>query len=115
MADIEAVELLTQAKERLFENGWCAAPKGQQEMCLGEALSGKRGWWGDGCESESNSQNAHARANGFLREAIGFPLPGPWAPSYVWSWNDRQKSAGPIFDAIDRAIEIAKEAPNPHG
>lgn len=105
MADIEAVEMLTQAKERLFDRGWCTSIGfGGQEMCLGQALSGGRSW------GSGQVGSVRYRATGYLERAIGLPNT---EAMFVWSWNDRQKSAGPIFDAIDRAVEIAKDAPNP--
>lgn len=108
MADIEAIEVLTQAKERLFEQGWrnFADERVAEEICLGQALAGHDGWY---CMSERT--DATGRSNKYLEQAIGLPNKDA---SYIWSWNDCQASAGPVFDAIYRAIEIAKEAPNPH-
>lgn len=105
MADIEAVEVLTQAKERLFEYGWGTGSSDHRpdgSMCLEEACVGERGRY---LSSHKGIPSLFGRVERYLSSALDDRMP--------FCWNDDQESAGPGFDALDRAIEIAKEAPNP--
>lgn len=106
MSDIEAIEVLTQAKERLFECGWGSGSMGEREdvpsLCLEEALAGK------GFYIETEVQ---IRAGRYVRRGLGLPTEG--GQYNVWVWNDCNETAGPVFDAIDCAIQIAKESPTP--
>ena len=107
MPDIEAVEVLTQAKERLFDHGWgqfnYQTPArelcGQETYCLEEAIVGVHGVF-----VSAHGNVVQRRAARYVMSALGKD-----ADSCLFMWNDRQESAGPVFDALDRAIEIAKE------
>ncbi len=112
MSDIEAVEVLTQAKDRLFEYGWRKgahySKDNKAQMCLEEAILGVPGQY-----VACSWNPLMKRASDYVRVAIGWEPRKP-GDLDLWEWNDGQMSAGPVFDLIDRAIEIAKEAPNPH-
>jgi hypothetical protein len=100
MPDIEAIEVLTQAKERLFENGWGTGgplcyPEDSTIICLEESVAGRGHYIQESCSP------AVGRAGNYLREVID--------TSVIWAWNDTQESASPVFDAIDNAIGVAKE------
>ena len=108
MGDIEAVEVLTQAKERLFECGWgkythrSRLDKGDtQSFCLEDSLVGERG-----CYTHSDEKNPRDRAARYLRQTLF----GSNGQGSLWRWNDRQISAGPVLDALDAAILVAKES-----
>ena len=105
MADLEAVELLTQAKERIFENGWGTGPEfirdlngDHKSLCLEDALGGRRGYY-----LSELSPDITKRAAGYVRSAVG-------CRCELYNWNDLQESAGVIFDALDAAILLAKES-----
>ena len=53
----------------------------------------------------------NVQGNSVQRRAAQYVLSalGKDADGCLFMWNDRQESAGPVFDALDRAIEIAKE------
>lgn len=121
MADLEAIEVLTQAKERLFEHGWVNRPfstrsREQESMfCLEEALEGR-----NGCPVFVNEWSSRPvrRAAQYVQSVLG-----AWDyPDYLaeiiakrgrsqclFIWNDLQDSATPVFDVIDAAILLAKE------
>lgn len=131
MADIEAVELLTQAKEKIMEHGWGRGVASARDMgispcpdmqpgtyCLEDALCGRDimlQWViRDHMDWYSHMPKAVlTRAAAYLREAIGSGEEALLPSDELWYWNDRQKSAGPVLAAIDDAILLAKEAPNP--
>lgn len=111
MSDIEAVEILMQAKERLFECGWgqsTAAYRDAQgdttSLCLEEALY-KRGYYVDCLPAYSPVR----RCIRYLRAAAGRED----GDQNIWVWNDSQTTATSVFDAIDAAILLAKEASTP--
>jgi hypothetical protein len=125
MADIEAIEVLTQAKERLFECGWakCSKPSrpNKPEVCLEEALL-PPGFAHPFVSCLSRSDHAHdpyRRAVHYVRAVLGSWNP----PDYIraattatplerfnlFMWNDLQKSATPVFDVLDNAIMLAKD------
>ena len=114
MPDIEAVEVLTTAKNLIMEHGWgrgvaenrtAGMPNdGMDEWrgpdgsyCLEDGLCGRRNfvWYG--------GKDAWSRAALYLKDVVG------WKGS-LFTWNDKQTSASPIFAALDDAILLAKEA-----
>lgn len=105
MADLEAIEVLTQAKERLFECGWrtgSAYDNNYPKMCLEEALIGRRGVFVTQETSLPVKRAAHfaiVASSDSMAQSMG-----------LWYWNDRQTSADTVFSAIDDAILLAKEA-----
>lgn len=124
LPDIEAIEVLIQAKERLFEHGWGVGSwafrettddggGGTGSLCLEEAIAGRHCWLNFATEP------AMHRAGAYVSEAVEFPS-CYWTPDgnvslhELYEWNDsRARSVGEVMDALDRAIEIAKERDDP--
>lgn len=105
MADLEAVELLTQAKERIMEHGWGQGPTttralagDTESLCLEEALCGRRGAYVTDTQNPIIRRSAQYLQAAVIRE------------HFLFVWNDKQRSANAVFDALDEAILRAKEA-----
>lgn len=103
MPDIEAIEVLQQAKDRIFDHGWGrgtaewrAAEGDYESHCLEDALCGRRGAFVD-----DSLFLAVGRSADYLRTVLG-------VSRHLWLWNDQQKSATPVLNAIDEAIMVAK-------
>jgi hypothetical protein len=108
MPDLEAVELLTQAKERLFKHGWADYHTSTGPMCLEYAVSGEHGLYIDEVqENRPDLGPVFRRIDRYLREATGL---GYNPNNCLFEWNDCQESAGPVFNVIDVAIALAKES-----
>lgn len=107
MPDIEAVEVLQQAKERLFEHGWRRGSSilhPEPGMCLEECLVGERGRY----VHVSRTPTLVQRAAQYVKQVTGTA-----DTEDLWEFNDAQSSASPIFDALDGAMALAKESPAP--
>jgi hypothetical protein len=110
MADIEAIEVLTRAKERIMDHGWGRGNVVYRDMghrdkgeyrtpgtyCLEDALCGRGHFL-------SQFNPTEVRVSNYLRRATGYA-------AQLWKWNDQQDSPTPVLNAIDDAILIAKEA-----
>lgn len=114
MPDFEAVEVLTQAKEKILDHGWGQntakwrrAHGDHESYCLEDALCGQR----DSFVSTWKYLNpAVGRAADYTRSVIAL------SPTRdLYEWNDARSSAGEVLDALDAAILVAKEAPTPKG
>lgn len=111
MPDIEAVEVLQQAKERLFEHGWGIGTAwyrnwqdgDKESMCLEECLLNRRG----GFLLTDTRSLPVKRAASYIASVVASGY------SELWMWNDQQTTASAVFDAIDQAISLAKESPAP--
>lgn len=112
MPDFEAVEVLTQAKERIMEHGWGtgstdarALHGDESSYCLEDALCGR-----DMYLKHLTDQGVWGRVDRYMRKALG-----GWTPSRdLYEWNDSHaKSADEVLDALDAAMLVAKEAPTP--
>ncbi len=112
MPDIEAIEVLTQAKERIMEHGWGRGSSNTRDdfgdtesYCLEDALCRERGMF---VTQRTPWEPALARAADYVRQAIGWSnRPGV----DLYQWNDGiAESANAVFTALDDAILIAKES-----
>lgn len=107
MADLEVVELLTQAKERIMEHGWGVGSYGArshrglcENYCLEEALCGRGKW-------------VKLSHNPVVQRSADYIQQVTRSPFELWMWNDVQPSAGVVLTALDDAILLAKEASFP--
>src|ERR1017187_9383178 len=100
MPDYEAIEVLTQAKERIFDQGWGKGTTYTRELrddwqslCLEEGVCGQRGDY-----IPTHRECVTTRAGRYLKDVLHLS-----DKAELFLWNDRQESAGPVFDAIDDA------------
>lgn len=110
--DLEAIEVLTQAKERIFEHGWGvgtiprrdADPESKGTYCLEDGLCG-RGKWVNCLRDGDPAKRAAKYVNEVVRN--------PHHELYIW--NDcNARSAGEVMDALDAAILVAKDTSELH-
>ena len=103
LTEDELLTLFTDAKERLFLNGWTAGMwrrSGTSGMCIEEAITGCR-VTGSGPWDIKNPQVEQILRTAIWGDHEGF--------AEAWMWNDNDASGlSEVIDVLDRCLEIVK-------